>query len=445
MVSLPSGAEARAAERERVPFYKSLYFRVLVAIALGAFVGWWRPAWGVALQPLGDLFVRLVKMVIAPVVFCTVTVGIAAMGDLKRVGSVGAKALLYFEVVTTFALGIGLAIVEYVRPGAGVHANVARLDTRALSSYVEQAQRHKPGLAGIVEQLVPEHFVGALAKGDVLQVLVLAILFGVALASLKDRGKPLVEWIERVTETLFAMVSIVMKFAPVGAFGAMAFTVGKFGVGTLANLAGLMGTFYLTSALFVLLVLAPILRVLGGISPLRFFVYLRDEFWLVLGTSSSESALPGLMNKLERMGCARPVVGLVVPTGYSFNLDGTSIYLTMAAMFVAQATDTSLTLSHKLSLLGVLLLTSKGAAAVSGGGFVTLAATLSATGEIPVAGLALLLGIDRFMSEARALTNLAGNSVATVVIARWESALDREMAERVLAGREADAHRSSRE
>ncbi|MFO0557405.1 MAG: C4-dicarboxylate transporter DctA [Polyangiales bacterium] len=445
MVSLPSGAEARGAERERVPFYKSLYFRVLVAIALGAFVGWWRPAWGVALQPLGDLFVRLVKMVIAPVVFCTVTVGIAAMGDLKRVGSVGAKALLYFEVVTTFALGIGLAIVEYVRPGAGVHANVARLDTRALSSYVEQAQRHKPGLAGIVEQLVPEHFVGALAKGDVLQVLVLAILFGVALASLKERGKPLVEWIERVTETLFAMVSIVMKFAPVGAFGAMAFTVGKFGVGTLANLAGLMGTFYLTSALFVLLVLAPILRVFGGISPWRFFFYLRDEFLLVLGTSSSESALPGLMNKLERMGCARPVVGLVVPTGYSFNLDGTSIYLTMAAMFVAQATDTNLTLSHKLSLLGVLLLTSKGAAAVSGGGFVTLAATLSATGEIPVAGLALLLGIDRFMSEARALTNLAGNSVATVVIARWESALDREMAERALAGREGDAHRPSRE
>lgn len=441
MVTLPSGAEGSASEQARVPFYRSLYFRVLVAIALGAFVGWWRPAWGVALQPLGDLFVRLVKMVIAPVVFCTVTVGIAAMGDLKRVGSVGAKALLYFEVVTTFALGIGLLIVERVRPGAGVHANVARLDTRALSTYVEQAQRHKPGLAGIVEQLVPEHFVGALAKGDVLQVLVLAILFGVALASLKERGKPLVEWIERVTETLFAMVSIVMKFAPVGAFGAMAFTVGKFGVGTLANLAGLMGTFYLTSALFVLLVLAPILRVWGGISPLRFFLYLRDEFLLVLGTSSSESALPGLMNKLERMGCARPVVGLVVPTGYSFNLDGTSIYLTMAAMFVAQATDTNLTLSHKLSLLGVLLLTSKGAAAVSGGGFVTLAATLSATGEIPVAGLALLLGIDRFMSEARALTNLAGNSVATVVIARWEGALDREIAERVLSGREQDALR----
>jgi aerobic C4-dicarboxylate transport protein len=441
MVTLPSGAEGSASEQARVPFYRSLYFRVLVAIALGAFVGWWRPAWGVALQPLGDLFVRLVKMVIAPVVFCTVTVGIAAMGDLKRVGSVGAKALLYFEVVTTFALGIGLLIVERVRPGAGVHANVARLDTRALSTYVEQAQRHKPGLAGIVEQLVPEHFVGALAKGDVLQVLVLAILFGVALASLKERGKPLVEWIERVTETLFAMVSIVMKFAPVGAFGAMAFTVGKFGVGTLANLAGLMGTFYLTSALFVLLVLAPILRVWGGISPLRFFLYLRDEFLLVLGTSSSESALLGLMNKLERMGCARPVVGLVVPTGYSFNLDGTSIYLTMAAMFVAQATDTNLTLSHKLSLLGVLLLTSKGAAAVSGGGFVTLAATLSATGEIPVAGLALLLGIDRFMSEARALTNLAGNSVATVVIARWEGALDRETAERVLSGREQDALR----
>jgi aerobic C4-dicarboxylate transport protein len=302
-----------------------------------------------------------------------------------------------------------------------------------VSGYVEQAAKHKPGLAGVVEQLVPEHFVGALAKGDVLQVLVLAVLFGTALASLRDRGKPMVEWLERASEALFAVVALVMKLAPVGAFGAMAYTVGKFGVATLANLARLMGTFYLTSALFVLLVLAPILRVFGGLSPWRFFLFLKDEFFLVLGTSSSESALPGLMTKLERLGCAKPIVGLVVPTGYSFNLDGTSIYLTMAAMFVAQATDTHLTLTQKLSLLGVLLLTSKGAAAVSGGGFVTLAATLSATGDIPVAGLSLLLGIDRFMSEARALTNLAGNSVATVVIARMEGGLDRAQAEAALA------------
>ncbi|MBL8680615.1 MAG: C4-dicarboxylate transporter DctA [Myxococcales bacterium] len=418
----------------KLPFYKSLYFRVLVAIAAGALLGWVRPRWGVALQPFGELFVRLVKMVIAPVVFCTVAVGISAMGDLKRVGTVGAKALLYFEVVTTFALGIGLVIVEKVRPGDGIHANAARLDASSVAEYVARAQKHKPGLAGVVEQLVPEHFVGALANGEILQVLVLAILFGTALASLKERGKPMVDWLERASETLFAMVAIVMKFAPVGAFGAMAYTVGKFGVGTLANLAKLMGTFYLTSFLFVLLVLAPILRVFGGLSPWRFFRYLRDEFLLVLGTSSSESALPGLMTKLERLGCAKPVVGLVVPTGYSFNLDGTSIYLTMAAMFVAQATDTRLELHQKLSLLGVLLLTSKGAAAVSGGGFVTLAATLAATGNIPVAGLSLLLGIDRFMSEARALTNLAGNSVATVVVARWEGALDREKAKEVLGG-----------
>ncbi len=424
--------ETNASVPTKLPFYRSLYFRVLVAIAAGALLGWLRPRWGVALQPFGELFVRLVKMVIAPVVFCTVSVGIAAMGDLKRVGSVGAKALLYFELVTTFALGIGLVIVETVRPGAGIHANAARLDASSVAEYVERARRHKPGLAGLIEQLVPEHFVGALANGEVLQVLVLAILFGTALASLKDRAKPMIDWLERASEALFAVVAIVMKLAPIGAFGAMAYTVGKFGVGTLANLAKLMGTFYLTSILFVALVLAPILRVFGGVSPWRFFRYLRDEFLLVLGTSSSESALPGLMTKLERMGCARPVVGLVVPTGYSFNLDGTSIYLTMAAMFIAQATDTHLELHQKLSLLGVLLLTSKGSAAVSGGGFVTLAATLAATGSIPVAGLSLLLGIDRFMSEARALTNLAGNSVATVVIARWEGALDREKAREAL-------------
>jgi aerobic C4-dicarboxylate transport protein len=429
---MASGSVEGGGAKESVPFHRTLYAGMLLAIACGAVLGWVRPAWGIALQPLGELFIRLVKMLIAPVVFCTVTVGVAAMGDIKRVGAVGARALLYFEVVTTFALGIGFLVVEWVRPGEGIHQRADALDTRALAGLIEQAPRHKPGLAGLVEQLIPEHFVGALARGGVLQVLVVAILFGAALATLKERGKPMLEWLERASEALFAAVGIVMKLAPIGAFGAMAFTVGRFGIGTLANLAGLMVTFYVTSALFVLFVLAPILRVIGGLSPWRFFAFLKDEFFLVLGTSSSESALPGLMAKLERLGCARPVVGLVVPTGYSFNLDGTSIYLTMAAMFVAQATDTPLTLAQKLSLLAMLLVTSKGAAAVSGGGLITLAATLSATGEIPVAGLALLLGIDRFMSEVRALTNLAGNAVATVVIARWEGALDRAQAAEVL-------------
>jgi aerobic C4-dicarboxylate transport protein len=424
----PSSAAKPTARRR---FYQTLYGRVLIAIALGALVGWMKPRWGVALQPLGELFIRLVKMVIAPVVFCTVVVGVAAMRDLGRVGAVGLKALVYFELVTTFALGLGLVVVERVRPGAGMHARVSAADAASMADYVERAQRHKPGLAGVVELLVPEHFVGALAKGEVLHVIVVALLFGAALASLRDRSKPLVDGLERVTEALFALVALVMKLAPVGAFGAMAFTVGRFGVGTLAHLAKLMATFYGTSALFVLLVLAPILRVFGAMNPWRFFAYLREEFLLVLGTSSSESALPGLMTKLERLGCARSVVGLVVPTGYSFNLDGTSIYLTMAAMFVAQATDTALTLQQKLSLLAVLLLTSKGSAAVSGGGFVTLAATLAATGEVPVAGLSLLLGVDRFMSEARALTNLAGNAVATVVVARWEGALDVERARKL--------------
>lgn len=400
--------------------------RVLLAILLGILLGALKPAWGEQLKPLGDLFVRLVKLVIAPVVFCTVTGGIAAMGDLKRVGRVGGKALLYFEVLTTVALGLGLIIVELVKPGAGIHATPAQLGVGAntIAQYQRQAAHGGSWLTRLIEHVVPEHFFGAFAEGNILHVLTLAILFGTALASLKERGKVLTEWIEHASDALFAVIGFVMKLAPIGAFGAMAYTVGHFGLGTLANLARLMATFYLTSILFVACILGPILAFVGRVSPWRLLSYLKDEFFLVLGTSSSESALPGLMQKLERMGCSPAVVKLVVPTGYSFNLDGTSIYLTMAAMFVAQATDTNLTLTHKLSLLAVLLLTSKGAAAVSGGGFITLAATLSATGEIPVAGLALLLGIDRFMSEARALTNLAGNAVATVVVSRWEGALD---------------------
>ncbi len=409
------------------PWYKSLYFRVLLAILLGVIVGWVRPAWGEALKPLGDLFVRLVKLVIAPVVFCTVTSGVASMGDLKRVGRVGGKALLYFEVLTTVALGLGLLIVELVKPGEGIHANAALLHNDTITRYQQQGAHTGSWLTRLIEHVVPEHFFGAFAEGNILHVLTLALLFGSALASLKEKGKPLADWIGHASEALFAMIGFIMKLAPIGAFGAMAYTVGHFGLGTLANLARLMATFYLTSVLFVCCVLGPILALIGRVNPLRFLVYLKDEFFLVLGTSSSESALPGLMQKLERMGCSPEVVKLVVPTGYSFNLDGTSIYLTMAAMFVAQATDTHLTLTQKLSLLAVLLLTSKGAAAVTGGGFITLAATLSATGDIPVAGLALLLGIDRFMSEARALTNLAGNAVATVVISRSEWALNDTM------------------
>lgn len=406
--------------------------RVLIAIALGVLLGIMAPSWAVQLEPLGKLFVRLIKMIIAPVVFCTVTVGIASMGSLERVGRVGAKALLYFEVLTTVALMIGLGVVEWIRPGAGVHATAAQLDAHAVAGFATRAQDRPHGLVGWLEELVPENFFGALAKGEILQILLIAVVVGLALASMQERGKPIVAGLERVTELFFTIVAMLMKLAPLGAFGAMAFTVGRFGVHSLASLAKLMATFYLTSILFVILILAPIVRFVVGVSPWRFFYFLRDEFLLVLGTSSSESALPGLIAKLERMGCAQSVVGLVVPTGYSFNLDGTSIYLTMAAMYVAQATDTHLTLGQKLSLLGVLLVTSKGAAAVTGGGFVTLAATLSATGEIPVAGLSLLLGVDRFMSEARALTNLAGNAVATAVVARWEGALDQERARDVL-------------
>ena len=410
---------------------------MLVAITLAVLLGWLRPAWGVAMQPLGDGFVRLIKMLIAPVVFTTLVLGIAGMKDLKTVGRTGAKALIWFEFTTTLALIIGVGVAHLVRPGAGLHAVAQKLDQTALERTLSAAHPH--GVVEHILSIIPDTFFGAFARGDMLQVLLLAILTGIVLSRLGERTKPLIDVLENVAAALFGIVGLVMKLSPIGAFGAMAFTIGKYGIGTLGSLAKLMAAFYGTSILFVLLVLGLSLRVLG-LSILRLLAYLRDELALVLGTSSSESALPQLMEKLEALGCAPAVVRLVVPAGYSFNLDGTSIYLTLASLFVAQALDIQLSLGSELSLLLVLLLTSKGAAGVTGSGFITLAATLSSTGSIPVAGLTLLLGVDRFMSEARALTNFVGNAVATLVVARWENRLDLEQARRRLgAGSRAGA------
>ncbi|MFO0678439.1 MAG: C4-dicarboxylate transporter DctA [Polyangiaceae bacterium] len=417
-----------ATTRSKTP---GLYLQVLGAIALGIFLGWVKPGWGVAMRPLGDGFVKLIKMLIAPLVFTTVAVGIAGMGDLKKVGRVGAKAVLWFELMTTVALVVGMVAVHLVKPGAGMHVDPKSLDTSGLDKILATPRPH-----GVVEHLlgiVPESFVGAFVGGDVISVLFLGVLTGVGLAGLGDRGKPALAALEHGTTSLFAIVGIVMKFAPVGAFGAMAFTIGRFGVGTLGNLAKLMATFYGTALVFVFVVLGGVLRSLGLSLP-KLLRYLREELLIVLGTSSSESALPRLIGKLEGLGVRSDVVRLVVPTGYSFNLDGSCIYLTLAALFVGQALDVPLTLRDEVTLLLVLLLTSKGAAAVTGSGFITLAATLSSTGSIPVAGIALLLGVDRFMSEARALTNMVGNAVATLVVAKWEKSLDVDRARAVLDG-----------
>ncbi|HEU4405378.1 MAG TPA: C4-dicarboxylate transporter DctA [Polyangiaceae bacterium] len=418
----------------------SLYLQVLIAIAAGVLLGWLRPAWGVAMKPLGDGFVKLIKMLIGPIVFTTVAVGIAGMKDLKKVGRVGGKAVLWFELMTTLALVIGLAMAHLVRPGAGIHAAADKLDASALDKTLSGPRPH-----GFVEHLlaiVPDSFVGAFVHGDVLQILLLAVLMGTALAGVGARAADVVRLFEQFAASVFAVVGIVMRLAPLGAFGAMAFTVGKYGVGTLGNLAKLMGAFYATALLFVFVVLGAALRA-AGLSIARLLGYLREELVIVLGTSSSESALPRLMDKLERLGCAPSVVRLVVPTGYSFNLDGTSIYLTMAALFVAQALDVTLSAGDELRLLLVLLLTSKGAAGVTGSGFVTLAATLATTGSVPVAGITLLLGVDRFMSEARALTNLVGNAVATIVVSRWEREIDLDRARAVLRGDAAAAEEAA--
>jgi aerobic C4-dicarboxylate transport protein len=416
-VSIPE--RAPDARKPRGP---SLYLQVLLAIALAVLLGVVRPSWAVAMRPLGDGFVKLIKMLIAPVVFTTLVVGIAGMKDLKAVGRTGAKALLWFEFTTTLALAIGIGVAHLVRPGAGLHVVLDKLDHRALDDKLLA-----PGPRGFAEHvlaIIPDSFFGAFAKGDMLQVLLLAVLTGVVVSRLgAPRSRALVDVLESAQSVLFGIVGILMRLSPLGAFGAMAFTVGKYGFGTLGSLAKLIAVFYGTSVLFVCVVLGLTLRCLG-LSLLRLLVYLREELAVVLGTSSSESALPPLMAKLEALGCAPQVVRLVVPAGYSFNLDGTSIYLTLASLFVAQALDIRLSFGQELSLLLVLLLTSKGAAGVTGSGFITLAATLSATDSIPVAGLTLLLGIDRFMSEARALTNFVGNAVATLLVSRWENQLD---------------------
>ncbi len=412
-----------------------LYLQVLVAIALGVLLGWRAPTVAQEMKPLGDVFVKLIKMLIAPIVFCTVAAGIAGMGDLKKVGRVGAKALLYFEVMTTIALVVGLGVVHLARPGSGLHANAASLDTKSLDATLAAASAGHPkaeGFVGHLTAIVPESFFGAFTSGEVLQVLLLGVLTGMALASMGAKGKPMLDWLGHATKVLFTIIGFVMRLAPIGAFGAMAFTIGKFGLGSLKNLFALMITFYATAGFFVIVVLGAVLRGYLGLSIFKLLRYLKEELVIVLGTSSSESALPRLMKRLEGLGAKPEVVRLVVPTGYSFNLDGTCIYLTLAALFVAQALDVKLSLKDEISLLAVLLVTSKGAAGVTGSGFVTLAATLAATGSVPVAGITLLLGVDRFMSEARSLTNFVGNAVATLVVAKWENSLDLQRAKRVL-------------
>lgn len=409
--------------------YQHLYFQVLTAISIGVLLGHFYPETGEAMKPLGDGFIKLIKMVIAPVIFCTVVTGIAGMENMKKVGRVGAKALLYFEVVTILAMAIGLLIVTIIKPGNGMNADVSKLDTRALATYTAKARSHDT--VDFLINIIPSTVVDAFAKGDILQVLLFALLFGFSLSALGQSGKLAFNLINEVTHVLFGIVNLIMKVAPIGAFGAMAFSIGKFGLGSLFKLGMLMASFYITCLLFIVLVLGSIAKICG-FSIFKFIKYIKEELLIVLGTSSSESVLPRMMTKMENLGCSKPVVGLVIPTGYSFNLDGTSIYLTMAAVFVAQATNTPLTLTQTVTILGILLLTSKGAAGVTGSGFITLAATFAAIPLIPVAGLALILGVDRFMSEARALTNLVGNGVATIVVSRWEKELDVDRMARML-------------
>jgi aerobic C4-dicarboxylate transport protein len=411
------------------PLYQSLYLQVIVAIVIGILLGHFFPATGEAMKPLGDAFIKLIKMIIAPIIFCTVVIGIAGMEDLKKVGKTGGYALMYFEIVSSIALAIGLTVVNVVQPGAGMNVDPATLDTKGVAAYAKPGQMQST--TDFLINIIPSTVMDAFAKGEILQVLFFALLFGFALHRFGGRGTLVFDWIEKTSHVLFAIVGYIMRVAPVGAFGAMAFTIGKYGLGSLLSLGKLMGSFYLTCLLFILVVLGSIAK-FHGFSILKFISYIKEELLIVLGTSSSEAALPRMMAKMEDLGVKKSTVGLVIPTGYSFNLDGTSIYLTMAAVFIAQATDTPLTLTHQLTLLGVLLLTSKGAAGVTGSGFIVLAATLSAVGNVPVGGLALILGVDRFMSEARALTNLIGNGVATVVVAKWCGDLDEGRMRRVL-------------
>lgn len=405
----------------RKPGGHHLYAQVIVAIIAGGLIGHFFPDFGASLKPLGDAFIKLVKMIIGPVIFLTVTIGIAGVGDLKGVGRVGAKAFLYFLVFSTLALIVGLIIANLVQPGAGLNIDPSTLDEESVTGFAEKAQDQS--IVAFLLNIIPATFAGAFAGGEILQVLFVSVLFGVALASAGAAGGPILSFLESASDVFFRLVAILMKAAPIGAFGAFAFTIGKYGIGSIASLALLVATFYLTSLLFIFVVLGAV-AAFSGFSVLRLIVYLKEELFLVLGTSSSEAALPSLMEKLERAGCPRPIVGLVVPAGYSFNLDGTNIYMTMAALFIAQAVGVELSLGDQLLLLGVAMISSKGAAGVTGAGFITLAATLSIVPSVPVAGMALILGIDRFMSECRALTNFIGNAVATIVVSRWEGAVD---------------------
>ncbi|MBI2726397.1 MAG: dicarboxylate/amino acid:cation symporter [Polaromonas sp.] len=406
---------------KKLPIYRSLYVQVICAVIAGVLLGHFYPAFGAEMKPLGDGFIKLIKMMIAPIIFCTVVIGIAGMEDMKKVGKTGGLALLYFEVVSTFALIIGLVLVNVLQPGAGMNVDASTLDTKSIAAYTGPGKMVGP--TDFILNIIPTTVVDAFARGEILQVLLIAVMFGFALHRFGGRGTLVFDFIEKTSHVLFTIVGFIMKLAPIGAFGAMAFTIGKYGVGSLFSLGKLMGAFYLTCLLFIFVVLGLIAR-LHGFSIWKFIKYIKEELLIVLGTSSSESVLPRMMEKMENLGAKKTTVGLVIPTGYSFNLDGTSIYLTMAAVFIAQATNTPMTLTQELTLLAVLLLTSKGAAGITGSGFIVLAATLSAVGTVPVAGLALILGIDRFMSEARALTNLIGNGVATLVVAKWTDELD---------------------
>ncbi|MEG1652064.1 MAG: dicarboxylate/amino acid:cation symporter [Hafnia sp.] len=416
--------------------FKSLYFQVLLAISLGILLGHFYPDLGAQMKPLGDGFVKLIKMIIAPVIFCTVVTGIAGMESMKAVGRTGAIALLYFEVVSTIALIIGLVIVNIVQPGAGMNVDPAALDAKAVAVYADQAAQQ--GLVAFIMDIIPGSVIGAFASGNILQVLLFAVMFGFALHHLGEKGQMMFNFIDSFSKVIFGIINMIMKVAPIGAFGAMAFTIGKYGVGTLVQLGQLIVCFYITCVLFVVFVLGSIAKA-TGFSIFRFIAYIKEELLIVLGTSSSESALPRMLDKMEKVGCKKSVVGLVIPTGYSFNLDGTSIYLTMAAVFIAQATNSHMDIWHQITLLVVLLLSSKGAAGVTGSGFIVLAATISAVGHLPVAGLALILGIDRFMSEARALTNLIGNGVATIVVAKRVRQLDENQMRAVLGKKDRSA------
>ncbi|MDC9582107.1 dicarboxylate/amino acid:cation symporter [Xenorhabdus sp. PR6a] len=415
----------------KTPLYKILYVQVIFAILLGIALGHFYPDIGESLKPLGDAFIKIVKMIIAPVIFLTIVTGIAGMNDIKAVGNVVGKSMLYFLTFSTLALLIGLVVANIIRPGDGLNISPESLDSSKVIGYVEKA--HESSIVGFLMNIIPDTVVSPLVNGNILQVLFVSVIFGIALAATGKKGEPVLVFLQNLSEPLFKMVGILMKLAPIGAFGAMSFTIGKYGISSIGNLMMLVATFYITSLLFVLVVLGAVAKY-NGFSIIQLIKYIKDEIWLVLGTSSSEAALPSLMKKMENAGCEKSVVGLVIPTGYSFNLDGTNIYMTMAALFIAQATGIDLSITEQISLLLVAMISSKGAAGVTGAGFITLAATLSVVPSVPVAGMALILGIDRFMSECRALTNLIGNACASIVVARWENALDKEKMHQALNG-----------